>query len=310
MRQQPNPATSAPQTHHGAKPGEQPKYRPDVDGLRAIAVLSVLVYHAFPDLLPGGFVGVDIFFVISGFLISGIILTRIQAGTFTFADFYARRIRRIFPALAAVLVACLLAGWLILFPVDYERLGGHVLAGAAFVSNLVLWRESGYFDTSSELKPLLHLWSLGVEEQFYLIWPVLLVLAARFLHRILWAIVAVALLSFAANLLLVGSHASAAFYLPITRFWELMLGSMLAYAQVFSTPLGCASGPQQPTRSVISGGSWATSRGSDVNPRLGGVPRLVGIAAYVGRHSAHRRRPGGLREPAALPASARLDRAD
>ena len=129
--------------------------------MRAVAVLSVLVYHGFPALLPGGFVGVDVFFVISGFLISGIILTSLRNGTFTFADFYARRIRRIFPALFIVLTASLIAGWFILFPVDFTKLAMHAAAGAGFVSNLALWRESGYFDTASELKPLLHLWSLG-----------------------------------------------------------------------------------------------------------------------------------------------------
>src|SRR5688572_12867360 len=126
--------------------------------MRAIAVLSVLAYHGFPALLPGGFVGVDVFFVISGFLISGIILTSLRNGTFTFTDFYARRIRRIFPALSIVLTASLVAGWFILFPVDFTKLAVHAAAGAGFVSNLALWSESGYFDTASELKPLLHLW--------------------------------------------------------------------------------------------------------------------------------------------------------
>ncbi len=206
--------------------------------MRAIAVLSVLAYHAFPAALPGGFVGVDVFFVISGFLISGIILTAIRTGTFTFSQFYARRVRRIFPALALVLAASLCLGWLILFPADFRRLAIHVVAGAGFVSNLALWQEAGYFDTASELKPLLHLWSLGVEEQYYAIWPLLLVLAARFLHRLLPLILIVAVLSFAANIFLVGAHPSAAFYSPVTRFWELMIGSLLAYLQVFGAPGG------------------------------------------------------------------------
>ena len=201
--------------------------------MRAVAVLSVLVYHGFPALLPGGFVGVDVFFVISGFLISGIILTSLRNGTFTFADFYARRIRRIFPALSIVLTASLIAGWFILFPVDFTKLAMHAAAGAGFVSNLALWRESGYFDTASELKPLLHLWSLGVEEQYYAVWPVLLILANRFLHRMLGVVLVIAALSFALNIFLVNGYPTAAFYSPMTRFWELMLGSALAYLHVF-----------------------------------------------------------------------------
>src|SRR5438067_1727899 len=137
-------------------------YRPDIDGLRAVAIVTVLGFHAFPGAFPGGFTGVDIFFVISGFLISGIILQELRNRSFSFAQFYARRIRRIFPALALVLTACLIFGWWALMPYDYNQLGAHVAAGAGFVSNLLLWHESGYFDTDSALKPLLHLWSLGI----------------------------------------------------------------------------------------------------------------------------------------------------
>src|SRR3954470_7116910 len=152
-------------------------YRPDVDGLRAVAVVSVVLFHAFPAAAPGGFAGVDLFFVISGFLISGIILSDLGKGSFTIADFYRRRVRRIFPALILVLAACLAIGWRVLLPDEFRQLGKHIAAGAGFVSNLALWRESGYFDKAAETKPLLHLWSLGIEEQFYLFWPPLLVLA-------------------------------------------------------------------------------------------------------------------------------------
>jgi len=204
-----------------------PKYRPDVDGLRAVAVLAVVGFHAFPGYFPGGFAGVDVFFVISGFLISTIIVGQVERGTFRIGDFYARRIKRIFPALALVLLACLALGWLLLLPPELEQLGKHVAAGAGFVSNLVLYREAGYFDTSAATKPLLHLWSLGIEEQFYVVWPVML--AGARARRVPLVIGLVGVASFALNLALVHEHASAAFYLPLTRFWELLIGAALAW---------------------------------------------------------------------------------
>lgn len=210
-------------------PGES-TYRPDVDGLRAVAVLSVLACHAFPDVLPGGFIGVDIFFVISGYLISRIILGDLQGDRFTFRTFYSRRVRRIFPALTLVLAASLIFGWLALLPFDFRELGAHVAAGAAFVSNILLWSEAGnYFDPDSKMKPLLHLWSLGVEEQYYLLWPVLLFMLRRHARFVPAMIVGVAMASFALNIFLVAEHPSVTFYLPPTRFWELMVGSLLAY---------------------------------------------------------------------------------
>ena len=137
------------------------KYRPDIDGLRAIAVLAVVLFHAFPEWVPGGFIGVDIFFVISGFLISTILFEGLSASSFSFINFYSRRIRRIFPALITILLVSLALGWCILVAREYEQLGKHVFGGASFLSNFVLWKESGYFDNTSDTKPLLHLWSLG-----------------------------------------------------------------------------------------------------------------------------------------------------
>lgn len=151
-----------------------PKYRADIDGLRAIAILTVVAYHAFPNTFKGGFVGVDIFFVISGFLISTIIFRNLEAGKFSFADFYIRRIKRIFPALLALLIFCVGFGWFALLDFEYKQLGKHVAGAAGFISNFILWREAGYFDVLAETKPLLHLWSLGIEEQFYLVWPFVL----------------------------------------------------------------------------------------------------------------------------------------
>jgi peptidoglycan/LPS O-acetylase OafA/YrhL len=185
--------------------------------------------------LPGGFVGVDVFFVISGFLISGIIFGALREGTFSFAEFYWRRVRRLFPALILVLAFSLGLGALVLLPDEFATLGEHVLAGAAFVSNIALWREGGYFDQAAELKPLLHLWSLGVEEQYYIVWP-LLVFALCKRPRLLLALIAVAAaVSFALNLWATGAAPRAAFFLPVTRFWELMLGSALAYWQHYGT---------------------------------------------------------------------------
>ena len=171
-------------------------YRPDLDGLRAVAVLSVLMFHAFPSLLPGGFVGVDIFFVISGFLITGIILKGLQQGDFSFKEFYARRIGRIFPSLFLVLSVCLTIGWFVLFPDEYRQIAKHTIAGAAFMSNLLSWHQAGYFDTAARSKPLLHLWSLGIEEQFYIAWPLLLVLAWKWTKKVAAVIVLVAFVSF------------------------------------------------------------------------------------------------------------------
>ena len=208
-------------------------YRADIDGLRAVAVISVLVYHAFPEQLPGGFVGVDVFFVISGFLISRIILSEIGNDTFTFTNFYSRRIRRIFPALFLVLAAVILIGWYTLLPTDFRKLGAHVLAGAGFFSNLLLYSEGGYFDTAAELKPLLHLWSLGIEEQYYLVWPLLLIGFRNNTRYVFWFITAIALASFLLSLWGSSRYPHATFYLPPTRFWELMIGGMLAYWSLY-----------------------------------------------------------------------------
>jgi peptidoglycan/LPS O-acetylase OafA/YrhL len=210
--------------------GVQYEYRADVDGLRAVAVLAVLGFHAFPRHLGGGFVGVDIFFVISGFLISGLIRKEIEEGTFSLATFYARRIKRIFPALIAVSAACIFVGGLILTADEFKSLGKHIAAGAAFLANFALLQEVGYFDTSAELKPLLHLWSLGVEEQFYLVWPLLMLLCWRTKGGPILIAVLVLAGSFVCNVVIAGRSPAAAFYLPVTRFWELMLGALLAFA--------------------------------------------------------------------------------
>jgi peptidoglycan/LPS O-acetylase OafA/YrhL len=206
------------------------RYRPEIDGLRAIAVIAVVAYHAFPEVLGGGFVGVDIFFVISGYLITGIVLSEIDVGNFSLRSFYARRIRRILPALLVVLVTTAIVGWHLLLPEELAQLGRHVLASALFASNFVLWSETGYFEPGSSTKVLLHLWSLAVEEQFYVIWPVALLALHRFIgFRFLVALAAA--MSFLLCLRLTALDPTAAFYSPIARCWEILAGSMLLLAE-------------------------------------------------------------------------------
>jgi peptidoglycan/LPS O-acetylase OafA/YrhL len=206
-----------------------PLYRPDIDGLRAVAVLLVVGFHAFPKVVPGGFVGVDVFFVISGFLITSLIAQELGEGRFSLLKFYGRRARRIFPALFVVLLACLAAGWIWLLPAEYRNLGSDAAWAAAFVANVALYFQAGYFDAAAETKPLLHLWSLGIEEQFYVFWPLLLMLTAR--RKWMWqAALIVLIASFACNIALSFSDRAAAFYLPFSRVWELAAGSLLALA--------------------------------------------------------------------------------
>lgn len=218
---------------YNSKSLTSPKYRADIDGLRAIAVLSVVGYHAFPNLVRGGFVGVDIFFVISGFLISTIIFENLEKNTFSFRVFYARRINRIFPALLVLIVFCLVIGWFILLPGEYQQLGKHIAGGAGFISNFLFWNEAGYFDNTAETKPLLHLWSLGIEEQFYIVWPFLLWFSWKTKFNQFTITAVVALISFYLNLKGLRVDSVATFYSPQTRFWELLLGSLLAWFFVY-----------------------------------------------------------------------------
>ncbi len=213
----------------------RPPYRGDVDGLRAVAVLLVVAFHAFPRKVPGGFSGVDIFFVISGFLITSLILRSKENGDFSVMDFYARRIKRIFPALIVMIAACLAVGWIVMFPGEYRDLGKHSAAGAGFVANFSFLQEAGYFDATADHKPLLHLWSLGIEEQFYIVWPALIVLVWRWRNGPLLMAALICLGSFVWNVVLTRTDPSQAFYLPFTRFWELMIGCVVAFATAQNT---------------------------------------------------------------------------
>ena len=209
------------------------KYRSDIDGLRAISILAVIVFHTFPELIPGGFIGVDIFFVISGYLISGIILKNLNSGTFSLIEFYKRRIKRIFPALILIFIFCFIMAKLALFPSEIKQIGKHIAAGSGFISNIILWEEAGYFDNSSIRKPLLHLWSLGIEEQFYIIWPILLWSCWKYRLSFFKVIILTTLASFLLNVTYIEKYSIATFYLPLTRFWELSFGSLLAFATLY-----------------------------------------------------------------------------
>ncbi len=228
---------SAPERRHGkgspllpiARPSHEARtpYRADIDGLRAVSILLVVGYHAQPWLVPGGFIGVDIFFVISGFLITRIILTQAGAGTFSALQFYARRVRRIFPALIVVLAVTYLIGWFVLLPDGFALLGRATAAGVAFVSNLFQLGQTGYFAPDAADNPLLHLWSLGIEEQFYIFWPPLLLLMFGSKHRRFW-MAAIAVASFGVSLMIFFGYKEWSFYSPISRAWELLAGGLVA----------------------------------------------------------------------------------
>jgi len=202
-------------------------YRPEIDGLRAISILLVVAYHAIPSLVPGGFIGVDVFFVISGFLITKIISGEIAIGLFSVASFYARRVRRIFPALITVLAATAAVGWFVLLPDQFELFGKNLIASVLFANNLFQLTQAGYFAAAAADNPLLHLWSLGIEEQFYIFWPLVLLLIAHAPRSRLW-IGLLAAASFCASFTLFFGLKDWAFYSPVARAWELLVGCLLA----------------------------------------------------------------------------------
>lgn len=205
-------------------------YRREIDGLRAIAVLPVMLFHADFQTFSGGFVGVDVFFVISGYLITTIILAELQAGKFSIINFYERRARRILPALFVIMLACLPFAWLWLMPQDMKSFSQSLAAVSTFASNILFWRTSGYFESAAELKPLLHTWSLAVEEQYYLFFPIFLMLTWRLGKRwILWLLAAAFVVSLAGAQWYSVVKPEAAFYLLPTRGWELLVGAFIAF---------------------------------------------------------------------------------
>ena len=207
-------------------------YHSEIDGLRAFAVLSVVAFHAFPAWLKGGFVGVDIFFVISGFLITSHIFKKLDEGKFSFSDFFSRRIKRIFPALIVVILTSLIFGWFVLLADEYSQLGKHIAGSAVFISNFIFASEVGYFDYESELKPMLHLWSLAVEEQFYIFWPLCLWLALKVRINLLLLTLVFFFTSFFINIFWVNTSPAETFFWPFGRFWELLSGSILAWVML------------------------------------------------------------------------------
>lgn len=214
-----------------SRPGSPTRYRPEVDGLRGLAILPVILFHVDIAGFGGGYVGVDVFFVISGYLITSLIQSELDDGRFSFLRFWERRARRILPALTVVVLFSLAAGWFILIPSDLENLGRSAFAQSLFGSNILFWLQSGYFDAQAETKPLLHTWSLAVEEQFYVLFPIALFVLSMVRRSLrVWTIVSFLLISLALSVWGVAHHPSATFYLLPTRAWELLLGSMIALA--------------------------------------------------------------------------------
>lgn len=218
-------------------------YRSEIDGLRAIAIMAVVGFHFFPELIRGGFVGVDVFFVISGFLISSIIFREMESQQFSFINFYSRRIKRLFPALLTVFLIFYTYGWFVLLGDEFALLGKHIYYGSSFIANVGLWKEAGYFDVEGGLKPFLHLWSLSIEEQYYFVWPLLLYGFAKTKRKkyLGWFILALCVISFsisasfAMDVLFRKKLPTLTFYTPPARFWELMIGSLLAYISCFKS---------------------------------------------------------------------------
>jgi len=239
-------------------------YRREIDGLRAVSVLSVILFHADLHVFSGGFVGVDVFFVISGFLITTILLNEHRTGTFSLVNFYERRARRVLPALFVVALACLPFAWLWLVPSDLESFAQSLIAVSVFASNILFYRSTGYFSAGAEWQPLLHTWSLAVEEQYYLIFPLFLMLAWRFARRWLpWLLVAMAVASLTVARWRLIHDPAAAFYLLPSRGWEILIGALVAFQAATTT------------------GLWARVRSSALAAQVGSALGLLAIGTAV-----------------------------
>lgn len=263
------------------------RYRPEVDGLRAVSVLAVIAFHAGFG-CPGGYVGVDVFFVISGYLITSLIQKDLSAGTFSLADFWVRRFRRIIPAVSLMVLGVLAAGNFVLLPDDFKSLGSSALAQTLFVSNMYFWKNTGYFARAAETEPLLHTWSLAVEEQFYLGFPLLMwVLRRGSRARVIAVLSLIAGLSFAASVYGAYRHPVATFFLLPTRAWELLAGSLVALVQPAGDPVRQSTRPRWSAElaSWIGAGLILTAifgfDNDTVFPGAAAVVPVMGAALYI-----------------------------
>jgi peptidoglycan/LPS O-acetylase OafA/YrhL len=212
--------------HHIPTPREI-SYRPEIDGLRAVAVVAVVLFHAGIPGFGGGFVGVDIFFVISGYLIASILLSRIEKGNLSLVEFYEKRARRLLPALYAMMLISIPMAWAYMLPDPLENFGQSVVATVLFGNNVLLYLTSGYWDVATEFKPLMHTWSLGVEEQFYLVFPILIILLWKLGRNFLFIVILItAFASLVVSTVLLGVDPEANFYLLTSRVWELLAGAL------------------------------------------------------------------------------------
>ncbi|CAM5762330.1 acyltransferase [Labrys miyagiensis] len=258
-------------------------HRNDIDGLRAVAVVSVVLFHCgFARYFPGGFVGVDIFFVISGFLITGIVAADIEKGRFSLVDFYNRRVRRIFPALFTVYAFVLAASFLILMPSEVSAVIRNTISSLLFVSNVNFYSQASYFDTSSDFNALLHTWSLSVEEQFYVFFPLALYALRKLPRRTVLIILAVvAAVSFVASAFMVQQDASAAFYLVQYRTWELLAGSLLALGVVPAVSSRLLSNILAVLGVALVAGSVLLLNNTSPFPGLGALPVCLGTCLLI-----------------------------
>ncbi len=272
-------------------PAPRLAFRGDIEGLRAVAVLGVLVFHVFPDVLTGGFLGVDVFFVISGYLITRLVLQDLRAGTFSLGAFYRRRVRRIVPLAAVVLAITLAAGWWSMFPHEFQRLGEETAAAGLFGANVYAYFQAGYFAPEAHLRPQLHFWSLGVEEQFYLLFPLLLWAAAGRGRRLGFSLLVVGLASFGANVAWVIDAPNAAFFLLPARAWQFVAGGAAAAWHVGSAarPVGMAAhGLRGAGLLLIVGSFWTVQRWDP-------VPGVFALAPTLGAGLVVAAEPGAAR---------------
>ncbi|MGO9741670.1 MAG: acyltransferase family protein [Roseiarcus sp.] len=258
-----------------------PNYRPDIDGLRAVAVGSVVVFHVTPVLTPGGFVGVDMFFVISGYLISQVLYDSLERGRFSLLDFYIRRAKRILPALLVVLAARFLIADRELLADEMRAFGRSLIAAASFSANIAFLRDSNYFSSLAVLKPLIHLWSLSVEEQFYIFWPVALAAAWRW-RLSPWGVAgAVAIASFVWSVEATSETPIAAFFATQSRAWELMVGAMLAWGTRGRAPIASPACDALSAAALLLIGFAVFFTRGEAFPGLGAVPAVLGAALMI-----------------------------